>query len=87
LKRSNEFTAIYSIFKPILWEAGMVKLFVAVCAATFFFAGCMINTEKCLEKEGFKNCEDFKSAAAKAEGKDEAYRFLTIGKKCNCGDY
>ena len=68
-------------------EVAMVRFVVAVCAAVFLFAGCMINTEKCLEKEGFKNCEDFKAAAKKAVGKDEAYRFLTIGKKCNCGDY
>jgi hypothetical protein len=76
-----------SLNKLIHLEAGMVKLLVAICAATFLFAGCMINTEKCLEKEGFKNCEDFKAAAAKSVGKDEAYRFLTIGKKCNCGEY
>jgi hypothetical protein len=68
-------------------EDGMVKFLIAVCTAALLFASCMINTEKCLEKEGFKNCEDFKAAAAKAVGKDEAYRFLTIGKKCNCGDY
>jgi len=65
----------------------MLKFLVAVCAAAFLFTGCVINTQKCLEKEGFKNCEDFKEAAKKAVGKDEAYRFLTIGKKCNCGDY
>jgi hypothetical protein len=65
----------------------MVKVLFAVGAAAFLVAGCMVNTEKCLEKEGFKNCEDFKAAAKKAVGKDEAYRFLSIGKKCNCGDY
>ncbi|MCU0608331.1 MAG: hypothetical protein MUF22_01000 [Chitinispirillaceae bacterium] len=62
----------------------LVKCLVAAGAAVALVAGCMVNTEKCLEKEGYKNCEDLKSAAAKAVGNDESYKFLSIAKKCGC---
>ncbi len=62
----------------------MVKCLAVVAAVSFLFLGCSINTEKCLEKEGFKNCEDFRAAAKKAQGNDEAYHFHSIAKKCNC---
>jgi hypothetical protein len=69
-------------------KAEMVKYLLmsvtAIAAAAFLFTGCSVNTEKCLEKEGFKNCEDFKNAAKKAQGNDEAYRFHSIAKKCHC---
>ena len=68
-------------------EDPMVKhVFMLGAAAALLLAGCSINTEKCLAKEGFKNCEDFKAAAQKAKGNDEVYRFHTIAKKCNCKD-
>ena len=63
----------------------MVKYLVTIAALSFFFIGCGMNTEKCLQKEGFKNCEDFKEAMKKAEGNDEVYRFHSIAKKCGCG--
>jgi hypothetical protein len=62
----------------------MVKYLVAVAAACFLFAGCGLNTQGCLQKEGFKSCEDFKAAMKKAQGKDEVYRFYSIAKKCGC---
>ncbi len=64
----------------------MVKLLVGIIAASCLLLGCSVNTEKCLQKEGFKNCDDLKAAAQKAEGNDEAYRFLSIAKKCGCKD-
>ena len=64
----------------------MVKLMLATAVASMFLFGCSMNTQKCLEKEGFKNCDDFKEAARKAQGSDEAYRFLSIAKKCHCDE-
>ena len=64
----------------------MYKYLVAIAAASFLLVGCSLNTEKCLQKEGFQNCEDFKAAMKKAVGNDEAYRFHSIAKKCGCGD-
>jgi hypothetical protein len=63
----------------------MVKYVVTIVALSFFFLGCGLNSEGCLKKEGFNNCEDFKAAMKKAQGKDEVYRFYTIAKKCGCG--
>ncbi|MBN2036864.1 MAG: hypothetical protein JW768_09000 [Chitinispirillaceae bacterium] len=63
----------------------MKKYLAAVIAVAFMFLGCSLNTERCLQKEGFKNCEDFKEAMAKAQGNDEVYRFHSIAKKCGCG--
>jgi hypothetical protein len=66
-------------------ELTMVKSLIAAAAALILLLGCStVNTEKCLEKEGFKNCEDFKAASKKAVGNDEVYRFLSIAKKCHC---
>jgi hypothetical protein len=62
----------------------MIKYVMAIGAALALCMGCSVNTEKCLEKEGFKNCDDFSAAAKKAQGNDEAYRFHTIAKKCHC---
>lgn len=62
----------------------LLKYATVVAAVSFLFLGCSVNTEKCLQKEGFKNCEDFKTAATKAQGNDEAYRFHSIAKKCHC---
>jgi hypothetical protein len=64
----------------------MVRLLVIIIAVSCLFPGCSGNTQKCLEKEGFKSCEDLKAAAQKAVGSDEAYRFLSIEKKCGCKD-
>jgi predicted small secreted protein len=66
-------------------ELTMTKyLLMLIVAVSFLLPGCSVNTEKCLGKEGFKNCEDFKAAAKKAVGNDEAYRFHSIAKKCHC---
>jgi hypothetical protein len=63
----------------------MMKYFIAVSAALFLIIGCStVSTEKCLQKEGFKNCDDFKAAANKAVGNDEVYKFHSIAKKCRC---
>jgi hypothetical protein len=63
----------------------MIKPLIAFAAAAFLLLGCStISTEKCLEKEGFKSCEDLKAAAKKAVGNDEVYRFHAIAKKCRC---
>jgi hypothetical protein len=63
----------------------MIKYLTALAAASFLLFGCStVNTEKCLQKEGFKNCDDFKAAAKKAEGNDEVYKFHSIAKKCRC---
>jgi hypothetical protein len=63
----------------------MVKYaFVLAAAVAILTVGCSTNTEKCLQKEGYQNCEDFKAAAKKAMGNDEAYRFHAIAKKCGC---
>jgi hypothetical protein len=65
-------------------EEAMVKYLMAIAAVSILCMGCSMSTEKCLGKEGFKNCEDFRAAAKKAVGNDEVYRFLTIAKKCHC---
>jgi hypothetical protein len=63
----------------------MMRCAAAMAAVSVLFLGCSaLNTEKCLQKEGFKNCEDFKAAAKKAVGNDEVYRFHSIAKKCRC---
>jgi hypothetical protein len=63
----------------------MVKYLAAAALAAFLLAGCStLSTEKCLQKEGFKNCDDFKAAAKKAVGNDEVYKFQSISKKCRC---
>ena len=63
----------------------MVKYLTAVALAALMLLGCStLNTEKCLQKEGFKNCEDFKGAAKKAVGNDEVLHFHDIAKKCGC---
>lgn len=63
----------------------MVKYCAVIAAAVLLAAGCStLSTEKCLQKEGFKNCEDLKAAAKKAVGNDEVYRFHAIAKKCRC---
>jgi len=63
----------------------MVKYLIAFAAASFLLLGCStVNTEKCLQKEGFKNCEDLKAAAKKAVGNDEVYKFHSFAKKCHC---
>lgn len=62
----------------------MLKYLVAIAVASVFIFGCQVDTKKCLEKAGFKSCEDLKAAQATAQGSDEAYRFLTIAKKCHC---
>jgi hypothetical protein len=63
----------------------MVKYLVSIAAVCFLFIGCGMNTQSCLQKEGFKSCEDFKEAMKKAQGNDEVYRFHSIAKKCGCG--
>ena len=66
-------------------ESAMIKFLIAIAAASFLLVGCStVSTEKCLQKEGFKNCEDLKDAAKKAVGNDEVYKFHTIMKKCRC---
>lgn len=63
----------------------MVKYLIAFAAASFLLLGCStVNSEKCLKKEGFQNCEDLKAAAKKAVGNDEVYKFHSIAKKCHC---
>jgi hypothetical protein len=64
----------------------MGRLFIGFITVFCLFSGCSVNTEKCLKKEGFKNCDDLRAAAQKAVGSDEAYRFLSIAKKCGCTD-
>ena len=64
----------------------MVKYVIAIAAASFLLVGCSVSKEKCLQKEGFQNCEDFKAAMKKAVGNDEMYRFHSIAKKCGCGE-
>jgi hypothetical protein len=64
----------------------MLKYAVVVLTAFCLISGCSVDTEKCLQKEGFKNCDDLKDASKKAVGNDEAYRFLSIAKKCHCKD-
>lgn len=62
----------------------MAKYLTLAGLLAFVFMGCSLSTERCLAKEGFKNCEDFKAAAQKAQGNDEVYRFHAIAKKCHC---
>lgn len=62
----------------------MARYLLSVAAVSLLFFGCSMSTEKCLQKEGFKNCEDLREAAKKAEGNDEVYKFHTIMKKCRC---
>jgi len=63
----------------------MFKYVIALAAASFLLLGCStVSTEKCLQKEGFKNCDDLKAAAQKAVGNDEVYKFHSIAKKCRC---
>lgn len=66
-------------------EVQMIKYVMGFVLASVLFIGCSsMSTEKCLEKQGFKNCDDLKDAAKKAQGNDEAYRFHSIAKKCHC---
>jgi hypothetical protein len=63
----------------------MVKyVAIVVAVAALAFSGC--NKQGCLEKEGFKSCDDLKAALVKAQGNDEAYRFHSIAKKCGCDE-
>lgn len=62
----------------------MIKYCTAIAAVAFLLLGCSMSTEKCLQKAGYKNCEDLKSAAQKAVGNDEVYKFQSIAKKCGC---
>ncbi|MBN1130458.1 MAG: hypothetical protein JXA71_15805 [Chitinispirillaceae bacterium] len=65
----------------------MKKYLTVFAAAAFLLFGCStVNTEKCLQKEGFKSCEDLKAAAEKAVGNDEVIRFHNVAKKCRCGE-
>jgi hypothetical protein len=67
-------------------EVVMLKYLVAVAAVSCLFFGCSLNAEKCLQKEGFNNCGDFKEAMKKAVGNDEVYRFHSIAKRCGCSE-
>ena len=62
-----------------------MALFAVAALVMVGAAGCQ-SKQKCLEKEGFKSCDDLRSAMAKAVGNDEAYRFHTIAKKCGCDE-
>jgi hypothetical protein len=68
-------------------ETTMIKYLIAIAAASFLLFSCStVSTEKCLQKEGFSNCDDFKAAAKKAVGNDEVIRFHNVAKKCRCGE-
>jgi hypothetical protein len=63
----------------------MIKYCSLIATVAFLCIGCSnLSTEKCLQKEGFKSCEDLKAAASKAVGNDEVYKFHSIAKKCRC---
>jgi len=62
----------------------MIISFAAVCLALAFFASCS-NTEKCLEKYGYKNCDNLKSAFH-LQNSDEAIKYHDIKTKCGCKD-
>jgi hypothetical protein len=64
-----------------------MKQFIAlatVCVALAFCASCS-NTEKCLEKYGYKNCDNLKSAF-NLQNSDEAIKYHDIKIKCGCKD-
>jgi|WetSurMetagenome_2_1015567.scaffolds.fasta_scaffold00048_16 hypothetical protein len=56
----------------------------AVCMALFFCVSCS-NTDKCLQKYGYGNCEGLKKAF-NLNDKDEAIRYHDIQVKCGCKD-
>jgi hypothetical protein len=65
----------------------MLISFTAVCLALALcvsFASCS-NTEKCLEKYGYKNCENLKNAFH-LQNSDEAIKYHDIKTKCGCKD-
>jgi hypothetical protein len=58
--------------------------FALICIAAAFCFSCT-NTEKCLEKYGYKNCDNLKSALD-LQNKDEAIKYHDIKVKCGCKD-
>jgi hypothetical protein len=58
--------------------------FAMICIAAAFCFSCS-NTEKCLEKHGYKNCESLKNAL-NLQNKDEAIKYHDICIECGCKD-
>jgi hypothetical protein len=59
-----------------------------IVALTVFAMLCLMsckNTEKCLQKYGYENCEHLKQAFH-LQDKDEAIRYHVIKKECGCKD-
>jgi hypothetical protein len=63
-----------------------VKLFAAIFAAVavIFCVSCT-NTEKCLQKLGYNDCEHLKNAL-NLQNSDESLKYHSIKKKCGCKD-
>jgi len=55
-----------------------------VCFGSLLCISCS-NTEKCLEKAGYKNCENLKNAF-NLQNSDEAQKYHDIKSKCGCKD-
>jgi hypothetical protein len=60
-----------------------VSKFIAFCIIAAFFFSCSTNTEKCLQKLGYQDCEHLKKAF-NLQNKDEAIRYHDICVKCGC---
>jgi hypothetical protein len=56
--------------------------FVAVCFALAFCVSCS-NSEKCLQKLGYQDCEHLRKAV-NLQDKDEAIKYHDICVKCGC---
>ncbi len=68
-------------------SGGIMKRIAAVtlvCFTSLFLFSCS-NTEKCLEKAGYKNCDGLKNAF-NLQNSDEAQKYHDIKTKCGCKD-
>jgi hypothetical protein len=56
--------------------------FAAVCVALALCASCG-NTEKCLQKAGYQDCDHLRKAV-NLQNKDEAIKYHDLCVKCGC---
>jgi hypothetical protein len=64
-----------------------MKQFLIISLSAMALAFCIscTNTEKCLQKQGYDNCEKLK-AAFNVQNSDDALRYHAIKTKCGCKD-
>jgi hypothetical protein len=56
--------------------------FAALCIALAFCVSCT-NTEKCLQKAGYQDCDHLRKAV-NLQNKDEAIKYHDLCVKCGC---